>query len=989
MRLENNLPHQLNAIRAVCGVFAGLDFTPSTDKNKCIRIDTSNPAIKENITNVQNGNFYIDDYRLPEIFRKNYTNSNYLNIDVKMETGTGKTYVYTRTMFELHKLYGINKFILLVPTVPIKEGIKSFLQSNYMKTDLQALYGGTELRLHILDPQKKTKGRKMFPTPIVEFANGTNVGENKIDVLLINSGMLTSKATMGANYDQTLLGNYTQPYETLREIAPFVIIDEPHKFARTQSTFKCLMNNINPQCIIRYGATFPEVSKNVYDYENVVYNLGSCDAFNNNLIKGVEVEYIADEAKLKNQIKFKVLSISANKGEGKIVRLQNELTKKAYEITVGQSLSEINDSLTGITVDNIDKGLLTLSNGMELHAGDSIYPQIFSETYQKMMLSLALNRHFEKERENFSRLNRIKTLSLFFIDNIDSFREDGFLRSEFESLLKQKLKEEIQKLISSKNESDKEYRLFLEYSLENIKDTIAAYFSEDNSTDDEDIQKEVDKVLRAKDKIIRIKDDNGQFELTRFIFSKWTLKEGWDNPNVFVIAKLRSSGSETSKLQEVGRGLRLPVDEFGNRISDEQMYLRYIIDYSEKDFAEKLKKEINSDANIEFKLTKEFLEKYAKVKHIDINQFLLDILVKRYINPVDHSFVEENKEAFMLDYPDLFKALSNGKVVEINGDKGKNTVKVHIRENNLKKLENLWKLINQKYYLHFEKIDEQVLKQAILDILAKDISGNSTVTTKISRTKKIDEDGSLDFEDVVGNSISLKKELPYSVFLKEIQVKTNIPIKLMHSALCEYFSGKNIPEKYFCKQSLQKFVDEYRCWFISKFNERYSYERVAVKVNDPLQNADGTPKTTIIRNDVGVFNADTQVLDKYLYDACCYDSQLEKENISTDIISNIAEIEVFGKIPRRTVRIPTYADGTYSPDFMYIVKKKDGTKQLNLVVETKDKNELDPEETRKISCAKKLFNEMQREVENVRFCEQLRGHQMIKIIEGIFDEANN
>lgn len=354
------------------------------------------------------------------------------------------------------------------------------------------------------------------------------------------------------------------------------------------------------------------------------------------------------------------------------------------------------------------------------------------------------------------------------------------------------------------------------------------------------------------------------------------MKEGWDNPNVFVIAKLRSSGSETSKLQEVGRGLRLPVDEFGNRISDEQMYLRYIIDYSEKDFADKLKKEINGD---------------------------------------------------------------------------------------------------------------DVLKRAIADILAKNIDGRSTVTTKIAKSKKVDADGSVDFEDIAGTSFTVKKVLPYSVFLREVQQRTNIPIKLMHSALCEHFATRAIPSEYFSKQTLQRFVDEYRLWFIAKFNERYSYEKIDVKVNDPLCDENGLKKS-IIRNDVGVFTSDTAVLDNYLYDACCYDSQLEKDNITLDIKSQIAEVEVFGKIPKRTVRIPTYADGTYSPDFMYIVKKKDGSKQLNLIVETKDKenSELDPEEVRKITCAQKLFEEMQREVPNVRYRKQLKGEQMITIVESLFGE---
>ena len=993
MKLENNLTHQINAVNAVCGVFAGVEFISAVDKNTCPKINLDDSAISNNIKKVQSGQYYVDGYTLPEYYCKNASNSEYLNIDVKMETGTGKTYVYTRTIFELHKLYGINKFIILVPSVPIKEGVKAFMQSAYMKSDLQSLYDGTELRLHVLDAQKQQrKKRKMFPPSIVDFANGTDIGGRRIDVLLMNSGMLTSGRTMGIEYDQTLLGNFTQPYETLKEISPFVIIDEPHKFKREDGTFKCLVEKIQPQCIIRYGATFPELSRGVVDYENVVYNLGSCDAFNNNLIKGVEVEYVADEEKIKDEIKIKVLVISNSKGSPKYVRFQNEQTKTSYDLQEGQSLSQIDDSLSGVTVEVIAKNTVTLSNGMELYVSDSIYPKVFAETYQDMMLSLALDRHFEKERENFYRLSKIKTLSLFFIDSIKSFRDEdgGHLRTRFEEMLSAKLKEEISNVRDTPR--GQEYKEYLEYSLGHLSETIAAYFSEDNETGDEDIQKEVDKVLRAKDKIIRCKDEEGKIEPTRFIFSKWTLKEGWDNPNVFVIAKLRSSGSEISKLQEVGRGLRLPVDEYGNRVNDEQFYLRYIIDYSEKDFADRLKKEINGDVKKELVIDKAFLENYAKKKHIDINNFLIDLYVKHYINPSDHSIVEDNREAFMSEYPDIFKALANGKVIDIK--KNKDAQQVGIRIENFRKLEKLWELINQKYYLHFIEVDDETLKYVIIDIIKSNIDGRSTLTTKISRSGINIIDGSVDFEDIAGSTFTAKKELPYSEFLKGIQAKTNIPIKIAHTAFSEYFKDRTVPDQYFSKQTLQQFVAKYREWYITTFAERYSYEKIDVAVNDPLRQVDGTPKKTVLRTDIGVLpqgniEVGKNILDNYLYDACCYDSALERENIVQEVISDIAEVEVFGKIPRRTVRIPTYADGTYSPDFMYIIRRKDGRQQLNLIVETKDKTELDPEETRKIQCAQKLVEEMQKQVPCVRYTKQLHGEQMVNIIESIIKENND
>ena len=152
---------------------------------------------------------------------------------------------------------------------------------------------------------------------------------NKIDVLLTNSAMINSAKTMDAEYDQTLLGNFTNPYKVLQSVNPFVIIDEPHKFNRTKGTFKTLLEKVKPQCIIRYGATFPEMAKDKIDYENVVYSLGSCKAFNDNLVKGVQVEYIADEDKIKDQVKIKVLEINAAKGEAKTTFLQSQRRKSS------------------------------------------------------------------------------------------------------------------------------------------------------------------------------------------------------------------------------------------------------------------------------------------------------------------------------------------------------------------------------------------------------------------------------------------------------------------------------------------------------------------------------------------------------------------------------------------------------------------------------------------------------------------------------------
>ena len=999
MKLEQNLPHQINAINAVLRVFDNIEGRFFADRTKCPFMTSDLETIKTNITQIQKGEkvgCFWDDYSVPETLRQNYTDSSphYLNIDIKMETGTGKTYVYTRTMFELHQKYGVNKFIVLVPTVPIKEGAKSFLKSAYMKSDLQSLYGGTELRLHVLDAQKQnTRGRKPFPAAIQAFAENTDLNGNKIDVLLTNSGMLNSAKTMDAEYDQTLLGTFTNPYQVLRNINPFVIIDEPHKFNRTKGTFKTLVEKIKPQVIIRYGATFPEMGKDKIDYENVVYSLNSCRAFNDNLVKGVQVEYIADEDKIKDRVKIKVLEINAAKGGAKSVRFQNEQTKKTFDLQENASLSEIDASFQNIHVTAISKAEVQLNNGMILHKSDSLYPDIFGETFQTTMLNLAIDRHFEKEYDNFcGDVKKIKTLSLFFIDSIQSFRDDGFLRQEFERLLKEKLQALIEKYQKSARREEKEYADYLLFSLKNLKKTIAGYFAEDNNTDSDEVREEVDKVLRQKDEIIKIKTENGEWEPTRFIFSKWTLKEGWDNPNIFVIAKLRSSGSETSKLQEVGRGLRLPVDELGERQSERQFYLRYIIDYSEKDFAEKLLSEINFGAEVEFKITKSFLEEYAKKKQIDIKAFFKDLIVKDYIDPETHEPISNNLSAFKENYLDLFIALNEGKIVNVNAAGGKFGEKVKIRKENYDKLASLWRSINQKFYLHIDSTKEEDLKAMLFEMLKKGIDASSNVSTSIRQTTKSD-DGSVKFTSEIGSAFSLKKEMPYSDFLKKAQNETNIPITLLHEVFCEYFKEHPLPEKFFSKQTLRHLIEGYRYWYIKTFAEKYSYEKVNAPVADPLCDENNSVKEYVIRNDIGVLNCKETPLENYLYDSCVYDSDLERSNITHDIKSRIASVEVYGKIPRRTVRIPTYADGTYSPDFMYVIKRNGGKKQLNLVVETKDKTKdhIDPEERRKITAARKLFEKLRKEVPDVYYRPQISKQDMTEIIESVIkgDDINN
>ena len=461
--LQPSLAHQQIGVDAVAEVFAGdLTIKPPTMFYANPEIFITKDGIGQNITAIQKRNSIQPEYCA-------YTHdSTCLNLDIKMETGTGKTYVYTRTMYELHRRYGINKFIVAVPTLPIKAGARQFMEDGYVKRHFRDVCGyDSEIDLLTLEPpKKKKKGRQYFPTAVSEFVKGSNRDIKKIYVLLVNMQLLkVAKNYMLSRDDYgSVVEGFYRPFDALRATRPFVIIDEPHKFSRDQKAFGVIKEEINPQCIIRYGATFPETvsgkGKNktvAHDYLNLLYDLNACEAFNQGLIKGVAKEHF--EPVSKREEKIKLLSVAKNE-EAVFQHKRTDNPTKTYHLQVNDSLSIISEEFNGITIQVIDKNAIELSNGLIKTVGEEMNVDIYMQSYQEQMLRLALERHFETERENFcGRTFKIKTLALFFIDDITSYRasEDGkkpYLLEAFERLLKEKLTATIKGL----SEQETEYR---------------------------------------------------------------------------------------------------------------------------------------------------------------------------------------------------------------------------------------------------------------------------------------------------------------------------------------------------------------------------------------------------------------------------------------------------------------------------------------------------------------------------------------------------
>ncbi|WP_026777420.1 type III restriction-modification system endonuclease [Polaribacter sp. Hel_I_88] len=936
---EKNLEHQTQAVESTVAVFRDLE------KHAVSKIDQHfiNPTYN-NIT--RQGNVFDNNYLPYGQFRKNIaakqknndieesvkTKSNI--IDIMMETGTGKTYTYTKTIFELNKNYGLFKFIVIVPTLSIKAGTVDFLKSDSARAHFKEQYGKT-IKLHIVESKKGGKNKKSFMPPAVNsFVNAGVYEKNSIQVLVINAGMINSP-TMEQSFDKGIFDKHTVPFKAISAVSPFLIIDEPHKFSQSNKTWENIQK-MKPQFVLRYGATFKE-------YENLIYTLTAVDSFNRNLVKGV-IGHITEFESGKNA----VVKLNNTDGKEATLELLEDKSKKTFKLTKKESLQRVHFAMEDLYVESLNKSKVVLSNGIELAKGDKLNPYSYAEKLQEIMIKKAIKSHFKTEKELLTRSVKIKPITLFFIDNIEEYRnEDGYLRKNIENLIKA----EVETLL--KTEKNTFYKAYLEKTLEDISVTHAGYFSKDNSEKDEAIEKEINEILHDKQAMLSLENPR------RFIFSKWTLREGWDNPNVFQICKLRSSGSDISKLQEVGRGLRLPVNEYGNRVKDEQFYLNYFVDFTESDFVDKLVNEINEKSgaisieDIPDKLHPKMIQQIVEKYNIDEEQLLEKLddagLIKR-----NNDFKEGGFDFIKQNYPKIFEGIGSNKIRKATDVKKQ----VSIRTEKYSELKELWEKLNEKVILEYKFEKEDKFKTLFVNFLNEQnsnftIEGIKERTAQITITDKIA--GVKEEQEIYGNEITPISTMKYSSFLKELAKTVNINIKTLHNSFIE----ANIDINKFLNIATvriikQKFENYLMFNAIDKFG--IEYQKVSNEIHPTkFTHPDGTVKKEISASDVGVLYSDNKVAENYLLDELFYDSELEKQNIE----QNLKEVVVFSKIPKNSIKIPVAGGKSYSPDFAYVLNYEDNSKKLYFVVETKNTNEesLRNEEKQKIRHAEKFFGD--------------------------------
>lgn len=998
--LEAGLPHQQIPVERLASVFekTHLDAPVRPYENPLIdHQDISTEWALRRIENTEELRAYNRKVMMAE--------NGVLNLDIKMETGTGKTYVYTHSIYELHKRYGFNKFVVIVHSLPVKSGAVQFISDPYVQRHFRDTLGyGTEIDLcEVSALKKKKKGHNYFPSSVRDFVNGSCQNKNRIYVIVVNQQLLQKgKLLDKKDYDIAVQG-FVRPLDAIKATRPIVIIDEPHRFERSNTTYKRILSEIAPQCIIRFGATFPEIAVPVLkpnkqgklvkqkesqkDYLNLLYNLTACDAFNQNLIKGVAKEHF-NPTTSENE-KVKVVSIDGK--ESVTMHFTKQDHSQRFVLHKDESLGVMSEHLSGITVSGISSSEVELSNGQTKHVGDEFTADIYSTSYQENMIRLAIQRHFETERQLFHRESKIKTLALFFIDNIVSFRGDeqgdgAWLRDLFDKWLEYQLREELKN-----GENSEEYTDYLNASLQDIAGCRAGYFAKDNNDSDEAIAEEVDDILRNKKKLLSFKDENGNWNVRRFLFSKWTLKEGWDNPNVFTIAKLRSSGSEISKLQEVGRGLRLPVDEYGNRTSSNDFMLSYIVDFTEKDFADKLVREINGDvakkATEHIVISREELDRVANLRGMSNGLMMLaELIQKGYVDMkgTDVIVKDDTIMEFKNEYPEFsLDSLNINRV--INRNASNNRLMVKIRKPNYQKLESLWKEINKKYLMFYQKNIDKEIEKALPSILEDGVFSRMSVSSERSEIE-VDEEGASVVCEANVTYLVHGRNMLYHEFLKRASKGTSISIEMIHKAICEYAKNhKEFNNDLINDLTLSQLIGKFRDWKINNLGGCISYKQANYRAKTTaLTNADGSVRDEVVMGRLGKKTDNSKVPSEYLYEPIAFDSPLERTNILDKI--DVAELVVYGKIPNSSIRIPTITDETYSPDFMYVVKKKDGTMQMNVVIETKDVNQdtdLRPKESAKIDCAKLFFEQISKDNPSlpVKFERQINRQRMNDIID--------
>ena len=930
---------------------------------------------KENFKQVMSEHYKNHSYNFPIQDTK--------NIDIMMETGTGKTFTFIKTIFELTRHFGYKKFIILVPTVPIREGTKTNLKDT--KDYFKSFYANEK--------------EKEIETFVYEGGNISAIkqfiGTAHLSVLVMTPSSFNSKDNIlnrplenEMNQPELFLDTDKPPksyLECLKRLNPIVIMDEPHRFQG--NAFRTYFDGFD-NYYLRFGATFKNGD---LPLSNVAYVLDSISSFRQNLVKKIVV-YTQDVVENRDTL----IGIKDKKA------VINTLINGCYirrELGIGSVFN-------GKSIKKILKDTVVLADDTIERVDYSL-----SDESLRAMIKETIAIHFEKEKFLFEQ--GIKALTLFFMESdISLFRgEHPKIRNFFEEEYKKQRAEIIKSIDKSS-----EYYKYLQQDFDRDNNLLvhAGYFSGDKGNADEKIKAGVDEILRDKKKLLSFESP------TRFIFSIWALQEGWDNPNVFTICKLSNQGSEISKLQQIGRGLRICVNQQLERttlkkLNDNQEAfwkinnLDVVVSSKEQGFVEGIQHEILSNSFLvsetftEQELIRTLKEKsdfdddtivtlvddVLKDKKMIVRKAIVDGQIVYKKSPNLYAILKEQNlpEAQEKVLINLF-ATDTATYVQ-KADKRKAKKKVFIKATHLQEFKNLWNAIHKNAFYVLEDLNEEQEAQLIQNI-KKEIEGLNIEQILLQTTRaeldtnNIGEQGAINATLV--DTVSYKSKVDYVEFVRAITSSTNAPISFVvkvFNALNGDFKNKmicNNPE-----QTLREISAIIKNNLIETIKANITYDGINGEVLPNVFKTENGKKYFDIGS-TGKFQkditSDFSLKEKWVFeDVIEYDSDFELEIVEQD--PDIKEIEIFGKLPRLKIKTPL---GDYNPDFCYAIKSEKG-KKVFLIVEAKGYNtsaEIPVNEKAKIDFAKKYFealNEYYKDKDiKVSFKERINRTQLAALI---------
>ncbi|MGL2447894.1 DEAD/DEAH box helicase family protein [Helicobacter pylori] len=962
------LDYQEQCRDQILGVFKGIDLRES--ENDAQRI--ANPVFEtEALKNVLLEN--IEDLRSKQkITQGSVGIEKSLNCDILMETGTGKTFCFLECVYALHKNYHLSKFIVLVPSNAIKLGVlksieitREFFKSEYSNTHLES-YEDAE-----------------------RFILASN---HKCCVLVMTfSAFNKEKNTINQScLENTNLFNGAKSYmQALASIHPVVIMDEPHRFLGDKT--KKYLEQLNALITLRFGATFKD------DYKNLIYALDSKKAFDCALVKSISVASVGESNEYFLELK------EANKKQNEATINYTNLDNKTQSVKVKThdnlgTLTHIS-ALEDYIVENITKKEVRFLNGFNLLLDQKEPFSHLLEGEQEVMLKEAIKSHFEREEGLFKK--GIKALCMVFISGVNSYlsenEQPAKLALLFEKLYQQKLEEVLKKPL------DENYRAYLERTKDAIYKVHGGYFAKSKKESDE--AKAIELILKEKEKLLSFDSD------LRFIFSQWALQEGWDNPNVMTICKLAPSHSNITKLQQIGRGLRLAVNDKGERITKEHADFDFvnelvvIVPQVEGDFVGAIQQEISEHSLIKQSFSGGELEKSGMVKkgyygalfekleglgfgeRTDDENFKLTLNQNEFLKKEPE--LEKLKDEKYLDFEKLKDFLKDRLVgnPRVRNKNERKTEKIKINKENFKKFETLWEGLN-----HQARIAYAIDSESLIDEIVKNINSSFKVSSKsvsVTMHKKVETMGNNAKTEIFERESACVWSL--HEFISALSNKVKLSFKSVAKVLEKIDENKFNEIKKNEQESLKRLEELFLEIIYQNIEDKISYQMRETTIKNRKNDAFYDEKGEIREFLDGSLGADKyEIKNSSAQEKCLYenfmqvDSEIEKDTIEE---SNDTKIIVFGKLPR--VKIPIGLNQTYSPDFGYVVENND--KKVLLVVETKGvdkKSELRPEEERKISTAKKFFEALKKQGVNIEYKTKLNNDQLSALINEILNRKD-